>query len=55
MGKYIICTNCNGSGKVIDKEQALFTLGLSLIFKFQKNDGKINCPICNGNKKIKLS
>lgn len=48
----IICAKCKGRKTVIDKECALFTLGMSLIFKFHKDDGRTECPTCEGLGKI---
>lgn len=48
----IICPKCKGRKTVVDTEQAIFTIGLSLIFKFNKDDGRIKCPTCNGKGKI---
>lgn len=50
----IICTKCNGSKMIVDKEEALFTLGMSLLFKFNDTDGKKCCPKCKGKGKIKI-
>lgn len=48
----ILCPNCKGRGTVIDREEALFTLGMSLIFKFKDDDGRKRCLTCKGKGKI---
>lgn len=48
----IICPQCKGRKTIIDTEAAIFTLGMSLIFKFKKDDGRKQCPTCDGKGKI---
>jgi uncharacterized Zn finger protein (UPF0148 family) len=52
MSKKILCPRCKGRKTVIDKEAALFTLGMSILFKFNKDDGRIDCPVCDGKGKL---
>lgn len=42
-GDRILCTRCHGDGVVIDREMAVFTLGISALF-----GEKECCPRCGG-------
>lgn len=53
MGKYL-CPKCKGRRTVIDVESAIFTIGLSLIFKKNADDGRKNCPTCRGKGFLKF-
>lgn len=48
-GDCFLCTHCNGNGKVIDREMAVFTLGISALF-----GEKECCPRCGGWGFIKV-
>ena len=48
MKKNILCPECRGRKTKVDKEAAIFTLGMSLIFKFHKDDGRKICETCDG-------
>ena len=50
----ILCPKCKGRKTVADKVEAVFTLGMSLLFKFDKDDGREKCSTCNGKGKITL-
>lgn len=43
-GDYITCPHCKGRGKVYDREDAVFTLGISMLFGRDKK-----CPRCGGS------
>lgn len=47
-----ICPQCKGRRTVVDTESAIFTLGMSLIFKFREDDGRKKCPTCKGKGKL---
>lgn len=46
---YAWCPRCKGAGEVIDREMAVFTLGISALF-----GEKECCPRCGGRGFIKV-
>jgi len=44
----ILCPKCKGRKTVIDVFDAVFTIGFSLIVKYDKDDGRKLCPTCDG-------
>lgn len=48
-GDRILCPRCKGAGEVIDREMAVFTLGISVLF-----GEKDCCPRCGGSGFIKV-
>ena len=48
MKKNILCPECRGRKTKVDKEAAIFTLGMTLIYKFHKDDGRKICETCDG-------
>lgn len=50
----ILCPKCKGRKTVIDGLAAACTVGLSLILKFDKDDGRKPCPTCDGKGCIDL-
>ncbi len=52
LNKNHICPQCKGRRTIIDSEAAIFTLGMSIIFKFRDDDGRKICPTCKGYGKI---
>ena len=48
-GDSILCPRCKGAGEVIDREMAVFTLGISALF-----GEKECCPRCGGSGFIKV-
>lgn len=48
-GDLVFCPRCKGRGVVIDREMAVFTLGISALF-----GEKECCPCCGGSGFIKV-
>lgn len=49
----VLCPKCKGRGTVIDREAAVFTLGLSILLDFDGEERK-KCPSCKGKGSITL-
>lgn len=47
MSQKILCPKCKGRKTVVDLETAIFTIGMSLLFKYNKDDGRKPCPTCD--------
>ena len=52
--KKVLCPECKGRKTVVDMVDVVFTLGMSLIFKYNKDDGRKPCPTCNKKGYINL-
>lgn len=44
----ITCPRCNGSGRVFDTEECIFTAGVSFVLGLIDDDFKDECPKCEG-------
>ena len=54
MCRRIICPECKGKGRVYDHALGIFTFGWGYLLQTLDPVGKDICPLCNGEKFIKL-